>query len=154
MASNRQVVGQITGQVTGKVASYVFGALAAAALLCAPLAAARAQDNPVLARVNGVDIHQSDLAFAEEEIGSNMPQMPPEQKRDYLITYLTDVVVVSQAAEKQKIDQRDDVKARLAFDRNRVLMEAMLSDAGKAALTDDALHKVYDEAVKQVPARS
>jgi peptidyl-prolyl cis-trans isomerase C len=144
MASNRQVVGQ--------VASHVFGALAAAVLLCAPLAAARAQDNPVLARVNGIDIHQSDLAFAEEEIGSNMPQMPPEQKRDYLITYLTDVVVVSQAAEKQKIDQRDDVKARLAFDRNRVLMEAMLSDTGKAALTDDAMHKVYDEAVKQVPA--
>jgi peptidyl-prolyl cis-trans isomerase C len=160
MASNRQVVGQFADQVTGQatrqaagqVASHVFGALTAAALLCVPLAAARAQDNPVLARVNGVDIHQSDLTFAEEEIGSNMPQMPPEQKRDYLITYLTDVVVVSQAAEKQKIDQRDDVKARLAFDRNRVLMEAMLSDAGKAALTDDALHKVYDEAVKQVPA--
>ena len=152
MASNRQVVGQITGQITGKVASHMFGALAAAALLCTPLAVVHAQDNPVLARVNGVDIHQSDLAFAEEEIGSNMPQMPPEQKRDYLITYLTDVVVVSQAAEKQKVDQRDDVKARLAFDRNRVLMEAMLSDAGKAALTDDAMHKVYDEAVKQVPA--
>ena len=97
MASNRQVV----GQVAGEVASYMFGALAATVLLCAPLAAVRAQDNPVLARVNGVDIRQSDLAFAEEEIGSNMPQIPPEQKRDYLITYLTDVVIVSQAAEKQ-----------------------------------------------------
>jgi peptidyl-prolyl cis-trans isomerase C len=151
MASYPQVV--VTGQVgTGQGASHILGALVAAALLCAPLAAARAQDNPVLARVNGVDIHQSDLAFAEEEIGSNMPQMPPEQKRDYLITYLTDVVVVSQAAEKQKVDQRDDVKARLAFDRNRVLMEAMLQDAGKAADTDEAMHKVYDEAVKQVPA--
>src|SRR5580700_7646173 len=152
MVSNRQIAGQVTGKVADQVARHVFGALAAAALLCAPLAAVRAQDNPVLARVNGVDIHQSDLAFAEEEIGSNMPQMPPEQKRDYLITYLTDVVVVSQAAEKQKVDQRDDVKARLAFDRNRVLMEAMLQDAGKAADTDEAMHKVYDEAVKQVPA--
>src|SRR6202167_3088346 len=156
MAFHSQVTGKISGQITrqltGQVAARIFCALVAAALLCAPLAAVRAQDNAVIARVNGVDIHQSDLAFAEEEIGSNMPQMPPEQKRDYLITYLTDVVVVSQAAEKQKIDQRDDVKARLAFDRNRVLMEAMLSDTGKAALTDDAMHKVYDEAVKQVPA--
>jgi peptidyl-prolyl cis-trans isomerase C len=148
MASRRQ----ITGQINVQVAARTFGALVAAALLCAPLAAVRAQDNPVIARVNGVDLHESDLAFAEEEIGSNMPQIPPEQKRDYLITYLTDVVIVSQAAEKQKLDQRDDVKARLAFDHNRVLMEAMLSDAGKAALTDDAMHKVYDEAVKQVPA--
>ena len=147
MASHRQVTGKISG-----LAVQTLGALVAAALLCAPLAAVRAQDNPVLARVNGVDIHESDLAFAEEEIGSNMPQIPPEQKRDYLITYLTDVVIVSQAAEKQKIDQRDDVKARLTFDHNRVLMEAMLTDSGKAALTDDAMHKVYDEAVKQVPA--
>jgi peptidyl-prolyl cis-trans isomerase C len=147
MASHRQLTGKISG-----LAVQTFGALVAAALLCAPLAAVRAQDNPVLARVNGVDIHESDLAFAEEEIGSNMPQIPPEQKRDYLITYLTDVVIVSQAAEKQKVDQRDDVKARLTFDHNRVLMEAMLTDSGKAALTDDAMHKVYDEAVKQVPA--
>ncbi len=47
----------------------------------------------MVARVNGVDIRQSDLAFAEEEIGGNMPQMPPAQKRDYLITYLADVIV-------------------------------------------------------------
>jgi peptidyl-prolyl cis-trans isomerase C len=156
MAFHRQVTGkisgQITGQLTGQVAARIFGALVAAALLCAPLAAVRAQDNAVIARVNGVDIHESDLSFAEEEIGSNMPQIPPDQKRDYLITYLTDVVIVSQAAEKQKIDQRDDVKARLSFDHNRVLMEAMLTDAGKTAMTDDAMHKVYDEAVKQVPA--
>ncbi len=129
----------------------LLGAFAVAALVCAPLAAARAQDdNPVVARANGVDIHLSDLAFAEEEIGSNMPQMPPDQKRDYLITYLTDVIIVSQAAEKQKLNERDDVRSRLTFDHNRVLMEAMLQGAGKAALTDDALHKVYDEAVKQM----
>ena len=152
MASHRQVSGQVTGPAAGQIAARTFGALVAAAMLCVPLAAVRAQDNPVIARVNGTDIHQSDLAFAEEEIGSNMPQIPPEQKRDYLITYLTDVVIVSQAAEKQKLDQRDDVKARLGFDHNRVLMEAMLTDTGKAALTDDAMHKVYDEAVKQVPA--
>ena len=58
----------------------LLGAFAVAALVCAPLAAARAQDdNPVVARANGVDIHLSDLAFAEEEIGSNMPQMPPDR---------------------------------------------------------------------------
>ena len=89
----------------------------------------------MVARVNGVDIHQSDLAFAEEEIGSNMPNMPPEQKREYLITYLIDVIVLSQAAEQQKLADRPDVKHRLAFDHNRLLMEALLQDAGKAALS-------------------
>jgi len=126
------------------------GAFAVAALLCAPIASAWAQDdNPVVARANGVDIRAGDLAFAEEEIGGNMPQMSPDQKRDYLITYLADVIVLAQAAEQQKLNNRDDVKRRLAFDHNRVLMEALLQNTGAAALSDDAMHQVYDQAVKQ-----
>jgi peptidyl-prolyl cis-trans isomerase C len=131
--------------------SHALGALTLAAFLCAPLATLRAQDsNPVVARANGVDIRESDLTFAEEEIGSSMPQMAPEQKRDYLITYLADVIILSQAAEQQKLNERADVQRRLTFDHNRVLMEAMLQDAGKTAATDEAMHKVYDEAVKQM----
>jgi peptidyl-prolyl cis-trans isomerase C len=127
------------------------GAFALAALLIAP-AVAKAQDSdPLIARVNGVEIHQSDLALAEDEVGASIPQMAPDQKREYLITYLTDVVILAQAADKQKIGDRDDVKRHLAFERNKVLMETLLQDTGKAALTDDAMHKVYDEAVKQMP---
>jgi len=134
-------------------------ALACVALLTvvAPLApvpyagvARAADEDPVVARVNGVDIRQSDLAFAEEEIGSNMPTIPPEQKRDYLINYLVDVIVLSQAAEKQNLADRPDVKRRLAFDHNRLLMESLLQDAGKSSLSEDAERKVYEEAVKQV----
>jgi peptidyl-prolyl cis-trans isomerase C len=129
-------------------------ALTITALLCAaPAAPLRAEDSsPVVARANGVDIHESDLAFAEEEIGGNMPQMGPDQKRDYLITYLADVIVMSQAAEQKKVGDNPDVQRRLAFDRNRVLMEALLQQAGKAAITDAAMHQVYDDAVKQMPA--
>ena len=59
--------------------SRALGALACVALLTvtAPLApvpyagvARAADEDPVVARVNGVDIRQSDLAFAEEEIGA------------------------------------------------------------------------------------
>jgi peptidyl-prolyl cis-trans isomerase C len=128
-----------------------FGALALAAFLLGPITAPRAEDDPVVARANGVDIRQSDLTLAEDEVGSSMPQMPPEQKRDYLITYLADVIVLSQAAEQQKLGDRDDVKHRVALERNKVLMETLLQDTGHAAITDDAMHKVYDEAVKQMP---
>lgn len=128
-----------------------FGAFALAAFLVVPAAVMAQDSDPVVARVNGVEIRQSDLALAEDEVGASMPQMAPEQKREYLITYLSDVVILAQAADKQKIGDRDDVKHRLAFERNKVLMETLLQDTGKAALTDDAMHKVYDEAVKQMP---
>ena len=38
--------------------------------------------------------------------------MSPDQKRDYLITYLADVIVLAQAAEQQKLGDRADVKRR------------------------------------------
>ncbi len=127
------------------------GAFALIAFLLVP-AIVRAQDaDPMIARVNGVDIRQSDLALAEDEVGSSMPQMTPDQKREYFITYLSDVIILAQAAEKQNVADRDDVKHHIAFERNKVLMEALLQDTGKAALTDNAMHKVYDEAVKQMP---
>jgi len=127
------------------------GALALAAVLAVPAATLRAQDDPVIARANGVEIRQSDLAFADEEIGGNVPaQMTPEQKREYLITYITDVIVLAQAAEQQRLSDKPEVQRQVAFERNKVLMEALLRNAGKVALTDDAMHKVYDEAVKKM----
>jgi peptidyl-prolyl cis-trans isomerase C len=138
--------------VSVRLLARCLGALAIAALIAAPTTSLRAQDDPVVARANGVDIHQSDLALAEDEIGSNMPTtMAPQQKRDYLITYLADVIVLAQAAEQQNLAANPDVKRAIAFQRNKVLMEAMLQKAGQAAQTDEALHKVYDQAVKQMP---
>ncbi len=130
----------------------VVGALALVALFLMPAATLRAEgSDPLIARVNGVDIHESDLVIAEEEIGSNMPAMAPPQKRDYLITYLADVIMLAQAAEQQKLADDDAVKRQIAFERSKVLMEAILQKAGESGATDDALHKVYDEAIKQMP---
>jgi peptidyl-prolyl cis-trans isomerase C len=128
------------------------GVFALAGFLIAPSALTWAEDaDPVIARVNGVEIHRSDLALAEDEVGASMPQMGDDQKREYLITYLADIVILSQAAQKQNVGDRPDVKHRVEFERNKVLMETLLQDAGQAATTDDAMHKVYDDAIKQMP---
>jgi len=128
------------------------GAVAIVAILLASGTAPRAQDDPVIVRVNGVDIRQSDIAIAEDDVGGNMPAMPPEQKREYLVTYLTDVVLLAQAAEQQKLGDRPDIKRQLAFARNKVLMGALLQNAAKAAETDAEMHKVYDQAAKEMGA--
>lgn len=41
-------------------------------------------------------------------------------------------------------------KSKLEFARKKLLMELILASAGKDALTDDAMKKVYDEAIKQM----
>ena len=76
--------------------------------------------------------------------------MAPEAKRDYLITYLADMMLVAKAAEAKKVQDSADFKRRLAFTRNKLLMEQLLQAEAKAAVTDAAMRKVYDEAVKQM----
>jgi peptidyl-prolyl cis-trans isomerase C len=120
------------------------------ALLLAASGPLAAQDkDPLIAKVNGVEIHQSDLAVAEEEAGQ-IPPMSPDAKKDYLVQFLADMILVSKAAEAKKMADAPVFKQRLAFARNKLLMEEMLQSIGKAALTDEAMHKVYDEAVKQM----
>src|SRR5260370_14940128 len=67
--------------------------IAALALVAAPIA--RAEDDSVVARVNGTDVKQSDLTLAEEDLGSNIPQMTPEAKKDYLITFCGGMILVA-----------------------------------------------------------
>jgi len=106
--------------------------------------------DPVVARVNGAEIRSSDLAIAEEEVGSNLPAMTPEGKRDYLVSYLSDMMLVAKAAEDKKLADDGDFKRRLGYMRNKLLMETLLHAESKSAVTDAAMHKVYDDATKQM----
>jgi peptidyl-prolyl cis-trans isomerase C len=106
--------------------------------------------DPVVARVNGVDIRQSDLALAEEDLGADMQAVPPEAKREHLISYVADIIMVAQAADKKNLADNPDFKRRLAFLRNKLLMGYELQQEAKTALTDQALHQTYDEAVKSM----
>ncbi|MBN8964053.1 MAG: peptidylprolyl isomerase [Rhizobiales bacterium] len=128
-------------------------ALAAALVLLLPGAPAGAQtapSDPVVAKVNGVDVHESDLAMAEEDMGQNAQTMTADAKRDYLLQYLSDVILAARAAETKKVADQKEFKSRLAFLRNKLLMETLLQQEGKAAVTPAAMKTVYDEAAKQM----
>ena len=122
--------------------------LALALLVGSP---ARADDaNPVLAKVNGVEIHQSDVTLAEEELAPSLAQMDPATKKENVLAFLIDMKIVAKAAEDKKIAEQADFKKKLDFARNRLLMDNLLAAEGKAALTDEAMKKVYDDAAKQI----
>ena len=89
-------------------------ATGAAILVAAGFANAQAPAaDPVLAKVNGVEIHQSDLALAEEDIGQQVPAKDEQGKRDYLVNYLTDMILLSKAAEAKKIPDTAEFKRRI-----------------------------------------
>src|SRR3954447_11163791 len=133
-----------------------FGLASAAATGCLALVLlgglpVRAQDaNPVLAKVNGAEIRASDVALAEEELGPSLAQMDPASRKENVLSFLIDMKIVSKEAEDKKIAEREDFKTRLAFARNRLLMDNLLASEGKAATTDENMKKVYEDAAKQI----
>ena len=132
--------------VTKTGLSAAIAGLIAMALFAGPV---RAEDK-VLAKVNGAEIRQSDVALAEEELGPSLSQMDPATKDENVLGFLIDMKIVAKAAEDKKIADTDDFKKRLAFTRNRLLMDSLLASEGKAATTDEAMKKVYAEASKQI----
>jgi peptidyl-prolyl cis-trans isomerase C len=76
--------------------------------------------------------------------------MPPGNRRDYVITYLADMMLVAKAAEERKTADGEEFKRRLAYFRNKILMEVLLHAEAKAAVNDAALRKLYEEAAKQM----
>ena len=133
----------------GLASAAVTGCLAVVLLAGLPV---RAEDaNPVLAKVNGAEIRQSDLDARRRGTRARASRRwTPSTKKENVLAFLIDMKIVAKAAEDKKIEDREDFKARLAFTRNRLLMDNLLAVEGKAATTDDAMKKVYEEASKQI----
>jgi peptidyl-prolyl cis-trans isomerase C len=124
--------------------------LAAGCLAMVLLAGQARAEDKVLAKVNGSEIRQSDVAMAEEELAPSLAQMDPATKSENVLSFLIDLKIVSKAAEDKKIADGEDFKKRLAFTRSRLLMDSLLASEGKAATTDQAMKKVYEDASKQI----
>ena len=133
---------------TGIFATSFAGIMALLLAAPGPLRAEDAKD-PLLAKVSGVEIHQSDLAIAEQAAGQ-IPPMSADAKKDYLVQFMADLILVSKAAEAKKVGDSDEFKRKMEFERRKLLMTDLMQTVGKAALTDEAMHKVYDDAIKQL----
>lgn len=140
----------VLGLTVSRWAGLAFGALALTLAATASLQAQDAKD-PIVATVNGTPIHQSDLAVAEEEAGQ-LPPMSEDAKKDYLVQFMADAILITKAAEEKKVSNDETFKRKLEFARKKLLMESLLAQVAKEASTDAAMHKVFDDAVAKLPA--
>jgi peptidyl-prolyl cis-trans isomerase C len=130
--------------------SIALALVAAVACLSVLSATAQPASDPVLAKVNGVEIRESNLALAEADIGQSLPPGATEARRDALLAYLIDVTILATAAEAQKMQDAPGFVRKLAFVRSKVLMEALLDQATKGAVTEEAMRKLYEESVSKL----
>ena len=115
---------------------------AAIILLAFSLTAAGAQAK-VLAKVNGVEITDEDFKVAMDDIGPGLPAQVQGPERDaYVLDYLIDLKIVARKAEADKMDGGADFLRRMAYQRDKALMEGLFGMIARDATTDAELRKV------------
>jgi peptidyl-prolyl cis-trans isomerase C len=129
---------------------------AVAVLFVATAASAQttpASDDPVVARVNGVELRRSDVLTAQKSLPAQMQQMPIEQIYTPLLDQLVTGALITAAGRKEKLADDPEVKKRTARAQDRAIQEVYVNGVVEKAATDDALHKRYEQFVKDHPAK-
>lgn len=123
--------------------------LVAATLAFSPLAAVAA-DDAVVAKVDGVDIKQSDLDFAASEVGPRLGNYGPEDRRRVLMQYVIENELMAAAGDKDKLNAAEAFQRRLKYHQRQALRDAFFDQKIRNAVSEDEARKVYDERIKQV----
>ena len=128
--------------------------LAALALLAAPVLAqnAPAADpaKTVLATVNGEAITEADVALAVDDVAGQFPNLDADGIKRVTLDFLIEVKLAAQAAKAKKVDQSPDFARRLAYVRERVLMQQLLNDESAKATADAAVKAYFDAEIKKI----
>lgn len=119
--------------------------LAAALTALVPLAAQA--DDPVIARVNGVDIKQSDLDFAASEVGPRLGNYTPEDRKKVLLQYVIENELMAGAGEKDSLNNAANFPDRVKYHQRRALRDAYFDASIRNAVSEEAAKKIYDEKI-------
>jgi len=135
----------------------VFG-LAGAARAAEPAAtlatpAAAPADDPVVARVNGVELHRSDVEAARRGLTPQAQKLPFDQLYPALLQRLVDAELLLEAGRKDHLADDPEVKKRLAQLENRLIEQVYVERLIAAGETEEHLKARYEAFVKQQPPR-
>ncbi|HEV3174667.1 MAG TPA: peptidylprolyl isomerase [Stellaceae bacterium] len=111
-------------------------------------AAGAAQQDPVVARVNGAELHRSEVLAARQMLPAQVQQIPFEQVYPQLLDNLVTNLLASQAGRKQKLADDPEVKKRVQWAQDQIIEEVYLSRYIRTAITDDKIKSRFDQFLK------
>ncbi len=126
----------------------VTAALAAVISFQAP---AFAQEDKVVAKVGTLEITQSELDLAVQNLDPQLAQLPDEQKKVAALSGAIDVKLLASGALAEGVDKTDDFKKRMAYIGDRELHNAFFRKHVVEATTDAEVKARYDKEIAGLP---
>jgi peptidyl-prolyl cis-trans isomerase C len=124
----------------------LLGTVALLALLASPVFAADAAD-PVVARVNGEEIHRSDVMRQLQMAGPQIQQLPPQMIYPQILQKMLATKVVSQKGYADGMQNDKDVKQRVKDLEAQVVAEAYIHKQIEPKITEAKTKERYDQLV-------
>jgi len=125
------------------------GAAAAMIAFSAPIALA--QQEAVVATVNGEPVTETDIAVAIADLDQQFAQLPEDQRRAAALSAIIEIRLLAAEAEKTGLAGSDEFQRRMALLRQRALHSAYIDQEIAAKVTDEAVRARYDRQIAETP---
>jgi peptidyl-prolyl cis-trans isomerase C len=123
----------------------------AVALLASTSIAALAQDDKVVATVDGAQITEADISLAVSELDQQFAQLTPEQKRAAALSAIIEIKIMSNKAKTAGYDQDAEFKRKLEFLNQRALHAEVIEKEITPAITEEAIKARYEKEIAGQP---
>lgn len=124
---------------------------AAAAMLAFSGALALAQDDTVVATINGEPVTEADIRIAIEDLDQQFARLPEEQRRAAALSAIIEIRLMAGDAEAKGMADDDAFQRRMNLLRQRALHSAYIEQEIAAAITDEAVRARYDQQIASTP---
>ena len=128
-----------------------FFAAAALAVSVSIAAPALSQEDAVVAKVGSMEIRQSELDIAIQNLDPQLAQLPDEQKRVAALSGAIDVKLLAQGAVDEGIAETDDFKSRMDYIKDRELHNSYFRKHVVDAVTEDEVKARYEKEIAALP---
>ena len=111
-----------------------------------------AEENVVVARVNGSEIRKSDVMHELSSLPPQLQQIPIDQIYPQLLDRMIDAKLLLAEGYAAKVNETPDFKDRMKRAEERIVTDITLREKIKPMITDDKIKAMYDGIVKASPA--
>jgi peptidyl-prolyl cis-trans isomerase C len=126
-------------------AGFALGLLALAA------APGLAQEDKVVATVNGKPVTEADIALAVSDLDEQFARLPEEERRAAALSAIIEIRLMADEAAAKGIDKDPAFQRRLAFLSQRALHAAVIDNEIAGKITEEEVRARYDQQIAATP---